>query len=486
MEKLKNYINGEWVESKSTKILEVENPGTGEILAEVPMSTKEEVNLTVKTAKKAYEEWQKESVLKRVKYFYKLRDLMEKHFKELAVLITKEHGKALAESEGEMTRLLQSIESSFGVPSLIQGQILTNMAPGAVPRINTYYIREPLGPFGHIPPFNFPAMIAFWFLPYAVVCGNTFIVKPSEQVPLTMNRIFELIDEAGFPSGVLNLINGDKEVVNALLEHPDVVGVCSVTSTPTAEAIYTKGSTFGKRMCCQGGAKNFVLVSQSCVLKNSIPNIIDSVYGNTNQRCMAGSNIITIAKAYKPFKEKIIEAAKNIKVGYGLNPETTMGPLISEKAKERVLNYIEMGIKEGAKLVLDGRGVKVNDFPRGHYLGPTIFDKVEPEMTIAKEEIFGPVMSIIRAENLNKAIEMANQSKYGNAAILYTSLGREKEEFIANIKCGCLGINIGLPAPIAWFPFGGKKKSFFGVLHGQLPDAIDYFTDKKIIIERWW
>lgn len=486
MRKLKNYINGEWMESKTEKFLNVENPGTGAILAKVPLSTREEVNSAVRAAQEGYKKWRETSVLERAKYFYKLRDLVEKHLEELAVLITKEHGKVLTESKGEITRLLQNIESAFGIPSLIQGQILTNIAPGADPKINTYFLREPLGPFAHIAPFNFPGMIPFWFLPYAVISGNTFIVKPSEQVPLTMNRIFELIAEAGFPKGVLNLVNGDKETVDILLEHPGIIGVCSVTSTPTAKEIYSRGARYGKRMCCQGGAKNFILVSQSCNLEKSIPNIIDSVYGNTNQRCMAGSNVVAVGKIYKALREQLVRAVKDIKVGYGLDSEITMGPLISSKAKEKVLNYIEIGLKEGAKLILDGRMVKVEHYPKGHYLGPTVFDKVEPEMTVAREEIFGPVTSIIRSGTLEEAVDMANKSRYGNAAILYASLGGEKEEFVRRIECACLGINIGLPAPIAWFPFGGKKESFFGVLHGQLPDIIDFFTDKKIVIERWW
>ena len=484
MEKIKNYINGEWVESKSDRVLDVENPGTGEILAQVPLSTKKEADLAARVAKEAYWQWKEESILKRIKSFYKLKDLIEKNFDELATLITKEHGKTLNESKGEMVRLLQGIESSFGLPSLIQGQILPNIAPDAVPKIDSYFIREPLGPFVHIPPFNFPAMISFWFLPYAVICGDTFIVKPSEQCPLTMNRIFELIDEVGFPRGVLNLINGGKEVVDALLEHPDIAGVCSVTSTPTAKYIYAKGSSFSKRMCCQGGAKNFILVSESCNLEKSVPNIMDSVYGNANQRCMAGSNVVAIGGIYGKLKEELVRAAKNIKVGYGLDPKTTMGPLSSAKAEERVLNYIDIGIKEGAKLILDGRDVKVEQ--EGHYLGPCIFDEVNPEMTIAKEEIFGPVMLIMKAQTLEEAIKMANRSRFGNAAILYSSLGKEADEFEKKIECFCLGINIGLPAPIAWFPFSGGKDSFFGVLHGQLPDVVDFFTNKKAVIKRWF
>jgi malonate-semialdehyde dehydrogenase (acetylating)/methylmalonate-semialdehyde dehydrogenase len=312
-----------------------------------------------------------------------------------------------------------------------------------------------------------------------------------------MNRIFELIDEIGFPPGVLNLIHGDKSVVQTLIEHPDIVGICSVTSTPVARYISSECAKFGKRFLCQGGAKNFISFSES-LLKNpqafelSVQNTIDSVYGNTNQRCMAGSNVVGIGKIYPALIEKFVEEAKKIKVGYGLD-SATMGPLISKSAKEKVLEFIEMGIKEGAKLILDGRETKVKDYPRGHYLGPTIFVDVEPQITIAREEIFGPVALLMKVNSLTESIDLINNQtskfnnyRYGNAAMLYTDLGGEAREFKLKVKCGDIGINIGLPAPIAYFPFAGMRDSFYGIMHGQLPDVIRFFMDVKVITERWW
>lgn len=482
MRKLKNYINGEWVESKSTEILPVENPGNGEILAEVPMSTEKEVDLAVKSAKTAFEEWKDVPVTQRVRYLFKLKILIEEYLEELAVLITKEHGKVLKDTRAEIQRLMECIEASFSVPSLIQGKIL----PRITRDIDEYFIREPIGVVAHIAPFNFPGMIPFWYLPFVVACGNTFVVKPSEQVPLTMNRIFEFIDEVGFPKGVLSLVNGGKEVVDALLEHPGVAGICSVTSTPTAEKIYSKGASYGKRMCCQAGAKNFLVVMPSCNLERTVPSVIDSIYGNTNQRCLAGANVVGVGKVYDKLLKMLWEAVPKIKVGYGLDPDSIMGPLISRAAKERVIGYIEKGIEEGAKLLIDGRNVKVDKYPQGHYLGPSLFVEVIPEMTIAKEEIFGPVMTLMKAKDLDQVIEWINKSEYGNGAMIYTSSAREEREFVLRVHPKNIGVNIGLPAPIALFPFGGTKKSFYGVLHGQLPDIIDFCTDKKIVIRRFW
>jgi malonate-semialdehyde dehydrogenase (acetylating)/methylmalonate-semialdehyde dehydrogenase len=482
MRMIKNYINGKWVGSRSIRVLDVENPGTGEILAKVPMSTKEEVDLAVGAAKKAFEEWKDMPITQRVRYLFKLKILVEEHLEELATLITKEHGKVLSDTRAEIQRLMECIEASFTVPSLIQGNILHKITRD----IDEYYIREPIGVIAHIAPFNFPGMIPFWYLPFVVACGNTFIIKPSEQVPLTMNRIFELIDQAGFPKGVLGLVNGDKEVVDALLKHQDVAGICSVTSTPTAQKIYEKCGRYGKRPLCQAGAKNFLVVMPSCKLEQAVPSIIDSVYGNTNQRCLAGANVVGVGEVYHRMLKMIFEAVPGIKVGYGLDSESTMGPLISHQAKERTLRYIERGIEEGARLLIDGRDVKVENYPKGHYLGPSVFVGVNPEMTIAKEEIFGPVMTVLKAGDLDEAIGWINKSEYGNGAIIYTSSGKEEREFILRVHPKNIGVNIGLPAPIALFPFGGTKKSFFGVLHGQLPDIIDFCTDKKVVIRRFW
>jgi len=483
MERLRNYINGEWVASKSERIVDVENPGTGEILTQVPMTTRDEVDLAVKSARRAFEEWKEVPVTERVSYLFKLKILLADHLEEIATLTTKEHGKTLDEARGDTRRLLENVDAALGVPSLMQGNILWRITR----EIDEYFVREPLGVFASVSPFNFPGMIPFWYLPYAVALGDTFIVKPSEQTPLTMTRIFELIDAAGFPKGVLNLLHGDKETVDAVLEHPDIAGICSVTSTPTAEYIYEKCGQYKKRPLCQAGAKNYLVVMPDAVLAKAVPNIINSFFGNAGERCLAGGNLVAVGNVYDKLLEAAQEEVAKIKVGYGLDGQTTMGPVISQRAKERIERHIQTGIEEGARLLIDGRGIKVENYPDGYYLGPSVFVEASPGMTICKEEVFGPVMSIIRTSDLDKAIDMINTAvDYGNTATIYTSSGSASQKFQREVNCGMVGTNIGVVAPVAWFPFGGKRKSFFGILHGQLPDVIDFFTDKKVIIKRWW
>lgn len=480
--RLKNYINGKWVASKATKVLDVENPGTGEILAQVPISTPGEVKEAVRAAKDAFPAWRETPPPERARYLFKLKDLMGEHLEDLARILTEEHGKVFAEAEGELRRTIENVEVATGIPSLMQGKISEDIAPG----IDEYFIRVPLGVFCVIPPFNFPAMIPFWFLPYALACGDTYIVKPSEQVPLTQTKIFELINEVGFPKGVVNLVHGDKDVANLLIENKDMVGVSSVTSTPVAKQIYKRATENGKRVQCQAGAKNFLVVMPDANLEKAVPNITNSIFGNTGQRCLAGSNVVAVGGVYDKLKKRLIKAASKIKVGYGLDKGVTMGPVISKQAKERILNHIEEGIKEGAELILDGRDVEVKKYPRGHYLGPSIFDEVTPGMMIANEEIFGPVMTILRAKDLDETIAMINGNRYGNGATIYTSNGRAAREFRYRVNCGNIGVNVGLVAPMAFFPFGGMKDSFFGDLHGQSPDVIDFLTDRKVTITRWW
>jgi len=483
MNRIKNYVNGAWVESSTERFLDIENPGTGELLAQVPMTTREEVNSAVTSAKSAFEKWKEVPPTERVRYIFKLKNLLEENLDEIAILTTKEHGKTLDEARGDTTRLLENVDASLGIPSLMQGNIQWRITPD----IDEYFIREPLGVFAGISPFNFPGMIPFWYLPYAVALGNTFIVKPSEQTPLTMTMIFELINEAGFPKGTVNLVHGDKETVDALLEHPDIAGVCSVTSTPTAEYIFEKCGKYKKRPLCQAGAKNYLVVMPDAVLYKAVPNIINSFFGNTGQRCLAGGNLVAVDNVHTALVEEVQKEVAKIKVGYGLDPETTMGPVISKRAKERIEGHIERGIGEGAKLLIDGRTTTVKEYPNGHYLGPSVFDEANPGMAICQQEIFGPVMPILRVKSLDEAISIINErTDYGNTTSIFTSSGGLAQQFQREVNCGMVGINIGVVAPVAWFPFGGKRKSFFGILHGQLPDVIDYFTDKKVIIERWW
>jgi malonate-semialdehyde dehydrogenase (acetylating)/methylmalonate-semialdehyde dehydrogenase len=439
---VKNYVNGEWLESNTKRFLPVENPGTGEILAQIGISTKQEIDFAVETAKNAFKTWKNLPIMKRIEFLSKLKILLERDFDEISEITTKENGKTPKESKGDTTRLLENVKASLGLTSLIQGNILPNIVYREDEYFDIHFERTPVGVYACIPPFNFPGMIPFWFLPMAVACGNTFIVKPSSETPLTMVKIFELIDEAGFPPGVLTLIHGNREVVDCLIEHPDICGVCSVTSTPVMQHIYAKCGEYGKRTICLGGANNFVVVMPDANLLKTIIALISSCFGN-------------------------------------------MGPVISEKAKIRIEGYIQTGINEGAKLVMDGRDIKVEKHPNGHYLGPNIFTEVNPGMKIAQEEIFGPVMKIIRAENLEEAIKIINQSEFGNAASIFTSSLKSAAQFNARVECGMIGVNVGVVGPIGWFPFGGTKKSKLGILGGQ-SDTLDFFTYKKVVDTRSW
>lgn len=450
-------------------------------MAEVPFCTEEDVDLAVQAAKEAFPKWRRTPPVKRIQYLFKLKHLVEKHFEEIAKIITLENGKTLAESRGELCRTIENIEVAVGIPSLMQGANLEDVATG----LDEVAIRQPLGVFCAITPFNFPAMIPWWFAPYALATGNTFIVKPSEQTPLTQELIFELIAQAGFPPGVINLIHGAKETAIALLEHPDIVGVSFVGSTPVAKQVYRKAAEHGKRVQCQGGAKNFMVVMPDADLAAARTAIISSAYGCAGQRCLAGSAVIAIGDAYEPLLEGLVKGARALRVGDGLEPATEMGPLISQQAKERVLNAIELGEREGAIAALDGREHPATEGSAGYFVGPTIFENVRPQMRIANEEIFGPVLCMLQATNLDDALEIIEKNPYGNAASIFTQSGKAAREFKYRVLCGNVGINVGVAAPMAFFPFAGTKDSFFGDLHGQGRDAIRFFTDYKVIIERW-
>lgn len=475
------YMGGEWYPSESAQGQEVRNPATGEVLAEVPFCTEAEVDYAVQKAKEAFPRWRCTPPVERIQYLFRLKSLVEEHFEEISRMITLENGKTLEESRGELRRMIENIEVATGIPSLMQGRTLEDVAIG----IDEAAICQPLGVFCAITPFNFPAMVAWWFAPYAVATGNTFIIKPSEQTPLTQERIFALIDEAGFPPGVINLVHGAKETVDTLLEHPDIEGISFVGSTPVAKYIYRKAGEHGKRVQCQGGAKNFLVIMSDADLEATAPAVVSSAYGCAGQRCLAGSAAIAISSTYKPFVHHLVKAAQAIRVGQGLDPETQMGPVISAKAKDRVLKYIDMGQKENARLMLDGRAHPRSHDSAGYFVGPTIFDEVHPEMTVANEEIFGPVLFVIHAESLEQALEIIKKNPYGNAASLFTRSGKAAREFKYRVPCGNIGINVGVAAPMAFFPFGGMKDSFFGVLHGQGQEAIRFFTDYKVVIERW-
>ncbi|MFH2131080.1 MAG: CoA-acylating methylmalonate-semialdehyde dehydrogenase [bacterium] len=479
---MKNFINGEWVASKTTTFGDVWNPATGEKIASVPYGVKEDVDMAVQAAKAAFPEWRATPPLSRARYLFRLKEAFEENFEAIARVLTTEQGKAIDDSRGEVRRMIENVEHATGVTTLMTGYTLEDIAKG----IDCYGHRQPLGVFAAIVPYNFPGMVAWWFLPYALVSGNTFIVKPSEQVPMTQAKIFEIVEEVGFPEGVVNLVNGSRDVVNGLLDHPDIQGISFVGSTPTAKYIYERCGATGKRVQALGGAKNVVTVMPDANIDASIPSLITSFFGCAGQRCLSGSILAPVGDVAGELKEKFLAAAKDLRVGNGLDEQTAMGPLGGPQHKERVLGYIEKGIAEGAELLLDGRNFTVPDYPKGFFVGPTIFDKVRPDMTIASEEIFGPVVSIINPKNLDEVIELVNSRNYANASCIYTQSGATAREFKYRVNPSMVGINIGVAAPMSFFPFGGYGNSMFGDIKGHGQEIFQFFTDLKVFIERWY
>jgi malonate-semialdehyde dehydrogenase (acetylating)/methylmalonate-semialdehyde dehydrogenase len=478
---MKNYINGEWVESDSTTLGDVWNPAKGEKIARVAYGTKEDVDKAVMAARQAFWDWRTTPPLTRARYLFRLKDAFEENFEDIARTLTTEQGKCIDEARGEVRRMIENVEHATGVTTLMCGYTLEDIAKD----IDCMGHRQPVGVFAAIVPYNFPGMVPWWFMPYALVTGNTFIVKPSEQVPMTQTRIFEVVDQIGFPEGVINMVHGSKEVVNALLEHPQISGISFVGSTPTAKYIYRRCGETGKRVQALGGAKNIVAVMPDANLATSMPSLITSFYGCSGQRCLSGAILAPVGEVADELVEKFTAAAKAMKVGDGLNEQTAMGPVVSEAHRQRVLGYIEKGIAEGAKLVLDGRNFKVLDCPNGFFLGPTIFDHVKPDMAIAREEIFGPVVSVVRCKTLNDAIELVNTRGFANAACLYTASGAAAREFKYRVIPSMIGINIGIAAPMSFFPFGGAGQSMFGDTKGHGQEIFNFFTDTKVVIQRW-
>jgi len=478
---LHNYIGGEWVAAHRAETLELTNPATGESLGRVPLSGAREVNEAVAAAQAAFLKWREVPPVVRARYLFKLKFLLEQHFEDIATTVTRENGKTLDEARGSVRRGIENVEHACGIPTLMMGKTLEDVASG----IDCEYVRQPLGVFAAVTPFNFPAMVPCWFWPYAIATGNTFILKPSEQVPLSATRIVELAHEAGIPAGVLNLIHGGKDAVNALLAHPGISGISFVGSSPVAKYVYQEAARFGKRVQALGGAKNHVIVMPDADMDRAVANISESLFGCAGQRCLAGSVVVATGKAYEPFRDALLESAKSLRLGYGLEPGVSMGPVVSAKHKERVLSYVESGQRDGATLLLDGRASKVDKHPRGHFVGPTVFDGVQPDMTIGKEEIFGPVAAVTRVSNLEEGIELVQRSGFANATSIFTTSGRAAREFRYRIGVSMIGVNIGVAAPMAMFPFGGTKGSFFGDLKAHGSDAIEFYTDKKVVISRW-
>jgi len=477
---VQNYINGKFVASTSPRQLDVHNPATGEVIGRVPLSTAAEVDNAVQAAKHAFDGWRRTPPVKRAQHLYKFKFLLEEHFEELAKSITTEHGKTLDEARGSLRRGIECVEVAIGIPTLMKGEALEDAGPS----IDVMAMRRPLGVFAAITPFNFPLMVPLWFLPFAVATGNTFLLKPSEQVPMGMQRVFELLEQCEFPPGVVNMVNGQKEAVDAILTHPDIKGVSFVGSSPVAKYIYETGAQNGKRVQALGGAKNFLVIMPDADMEKSVAAAVESCFGCAGERCLAGSVILAVGKAHDMLRERVVEVAKQIHVGNGLEPNVTMGPVISAKHKERVLSYIQKGIDEGATLLLDGRPTGKND--PGYFIGPTVFADVDPSMVIAREEIFGPVICISKVDSLEEATRIIESHPLGNTTSIFTSSGKAARDFQYNVAVSMVGINVGVPAPMAYFGFGGARGSFFGdtKAHGQ--ESMNFYTDKRVIINRWF
>ena len=476
-----NYIKGRWVASTSSKLFPLHNPATNEVIGHVPMSGAGDVDLAVKAAAEAFPAWRRTPPTERIQYLFKLKELLEQNFEDLSTMITIEHGKILGAAKGEMRRAIENVEVACGIPTMMQGQILEDIASG----IDEYMIRQPLGVCAIIAPFNFPGMIPFWFLPYALACGNTIVIKPSEKTPMTMQKVFELFEAAGFPQGVVNLVNGAAETVNALLDHPTVQAISFVGSTPVAKHVYSRGSANGKRVQAQGGAKNALVIMPDVDLDNSIRIIADSAYGNAGQRCLATSLAITVGEAKNTFTEAIAQTARDYKVGFGLDEGIEMGPVVTPESKQRIQGLIQKGADEGARILVDGRDPVIKGYEKGNFIRPTVLDDVPVDGEIIRTEIFGPVLGLIHVETLDEAIALVNSGSYGNMACLFTSSGAAARKFRYEAQAGNIGINIGVAAPMAFFPFSGWKESFFGTLHGQGHHAVEFFTQTKVVVERW-
>jgi malonate-semialdehyde dehydrogenase (acetylating)/methylmalonate-semialdehyde dehydrogenase len=473
--RLGNYYAGAWHDSAASEFLPVIDPATDNLLAEVPMTSPAEASAVIDAAAAAFPEWRRTPPEDRIQYLFKLKDLLERNLEDLARQITLENGKTLAEARAEIRRGIENVEVACGIPTLMQGFNLEDVARG----IDEIMIRQPLGVVAAITPFNFPAMIPLWFLPYAIACGNTFILKPSEKVPLTMRRLFELTEELHLPAGVLNLLNGGKQAVDTLLSHPQVRGISFVGSTPVAKYIYAEGARHGKRVQCQGGAKNHVVIMPDADMESTTQVVIDSAFGCAGQRCLAVSVAVAVGDAHTPFRDSVSNAAGKIKTGRGSDDGVQMGPVINHESKQRVERLIGKGITDGAKAVLDGRGAK------GNFVKPTILDGLPSTSDLVGTEIFGPVLSVTQAATLDEAIQVLSASAYGNAASIFTTSGAAARKFRYDAPAGNIGVNIGVAAPMAYFPFSGWKDSFLGVLHGQGRDAVEFYTEKKVVIERW-
>jgi malonate-semialdehyde dehydrogenase (acetylating)/methylmalonate-semialdehyde dehydrogenase len=479
--KIPHYIDGQWVESHAREWSEILNPATGESLGKVPISDAAEVTKAIDAAAAAYPAWRRTPPEDRIQPLFKLKVLLEDHLDDISRLITQENGKTFTEAKAEMRRAIENVEVACGIPVMMQGYNLEDVARG----IDEMMIRQPLGVTAAIVPFNFPGMIAFWFLPYAIATGNTFILKPSERVPLTMRYVYELIEKTGLPKGVVNLVNGGKVAVDTLIDDPRVRAISFVGSTPVARYIYARSGEKGKRAQCQGGAKNPVIVLPDADMQMATQIISDSAFGCAGQRCLAVSVAVTIGEAQKTFRDAIAESASKLRVGNGLEDGVQMGPVITKQSKDRIESLIGVGEKQGAKVLVDGRNSKIPRHERGNFVKPTILDGVPASSELSHTEIFGPVLSMVHASDMDEALAFLERNPYGNQASLFTSSGAAARRFRYEAPAGNIGINIGVAAPMAYFPFSGWKDSFFGIMHGQGRDSVEFYTEKKVVVERW-
>jgi malonate-semialdehyde dehydrogenase (acetylating)/methylmalonate-semialdehyde dehydrogenase len=483
METVKNFVGGSPVDAPVGEGIDVPDPATGELLGRVPVSGPEDVDFAVRAAREAYQEWSLEPVTRRARRMFRLQVLLEDNLDELAEIATRENGKHVEESTAEIRRGIEVIELAASMTTLMKGETLDQVSAG----VDVALYREPLGVVTAITPFNFPVMIPLWFAPLAVAAGNTFILKPSPRTPLSANRLAELFGEAGFPDGVFNVVHGARGTVEVLIDHPLVRAVSSVGSAATAKNIYTRAAERGKRVQALGGAKNHMVVMPDADLDVAAKGVFSSAFSNGGQRCLAGSVGVAIGGIGDPLVERLTTIAQESQVGPGLDPEmdsaTAVTPVTTAVAKERIEGWISRGEEEGASLVFDGR--QEYDGGEGFFLGPTIFDGVEPQMDLAREEIFGPVLAVERMEDLDDAIRIINESRYGNAAAIFTSDGKAARRFRREVQCGMIGLNISVPAPVAYFPFTGWKDSFFGDLHATGRDGVEFYTERKVVIERW-
>ncbi len=478
---LLNFVNGQWQRSAASDYLDVTNPATAQVITQVPLSPGAEVDEAVAKAAAAFIEWRATPAVERIQPLFKLKSLLEENRDALARIVTDECGKTYGESVGELQRGIENVETACGIPILMQGYNNEDIARG----IDEHMIRQPLGVVAAITPFNFPAMIPLWFLPYAVATGNCFILKPSEKVPMSSQKLFELIEQAGFPPGVLQLVNGGKETVDALLDHPTVRAISFVGSTPVARYIYSRATANGKRAQCQGGAKNPVVIMPDADMEMTTKIMADSAFGCAGQRCLAASVAVTVGAAQDEFIERIADEAAGRKVGYGLDDGIQMGPVITRESQSRIEGLIGKGAAEGATVVVDGRSKQVSGYEEGNFVFPTVLDHVPPQGEIARTEIFGPVLSVMRSSTIEEAIALVNDRAYGNMACIFTESGANARQFRHMADAGNIGINNGVAAPMAYYPFSGWNDSFFGDLHGQGRHGVEFYTQTKVVIERW-